>query len=213
VRRLGRLIFASWLGVSLLLFVPACALWVRAIWVADQVTHWHGPTRTWLWMKDRDGVEVTNFSDGLLVHALDANFVLVGPKPILPTGDWRYRKIPAADVRRVVGPQAWHSKYCPSLLRIRDGDRGDEGGWDLLVPHYSLAGITAILPSVALVRWARRRVRGRRGRCVSCGYDLRASPSGARSAGRPLRLPVPPLHSPAATTGEQVRTGRADVPT
>jgi hypothetical protein len=49
----------------------------------------------------------------------------------------------------------------------------------LLVPHWQIGVVTAILPGLrSLVWWrARRRQRGRAwGLCAACGYDLRATP-------------------------------------
>jgi hypothetical protein len=53
-------------------------------------------------------------------------------------------------------------------------------GWTLVVPHYAVVGVTAIVPMAwLLIRLRPGRRRARRlaaGLCVRCGYDLRASP-------------------------------------
>jgi hypothetical protein len=45
----------------------------------------------------------------------------------------------------------------------------------LLVPHWCIFVLTAILPAIALREWIRHR-RIKPGSCVVCGYDLRATP-------------------------------------
>jgi hypothetical protein len=48
------------------------------------------------------------------------------------------------------------------------------------LPLWPIAVLTAIAPFVWCKRVLRRRYRRRRGRCVACGYDLRAQPEGRR---------------------------------
>ena len=51
------------------------------------------------------------------------------------------------------------------------------GSWYLAVgaPHALLVGLFAVAPLLWVKRSWRRRRRGRRGLCLACGYDLRAS--------------------------------------
>ncbi len=46
----------------------------------------------------------------------------------------------------------------------------------LTVPYWFLIVVTLLLPAIALHRWHRRRRRIGENRCLTCGYDLRASP-------------------------------------
>jgi hypothetical protein len=55
------------------------------------------------------------------------------------------------------------------------GAQGNDS-FALLAPFWALAILTAILPSVSIVRRFRRRHRLRDGLCTVCGYDLRATP-------------------------------------
>lgn len=50
----------------------------------------------------------------------------------------------------------------------------------LSVPHWFLLLLTLPVPTYRLAAWGRRRRRARRGLCVSCGYDLRASGGAGR---------------------------------
>jgi hypothetical protein len=56
--------------------------------------------------------------------------------------------------------------------------RGDGAGpmYELFVPHWLSALMTSILPAVWLMRWQKRRAGNVRGNCLTCGYDLRATP-------------------------------------
>jgi hypothetical protein len=63
------------------------------------------------------------------------------------------------------------------------------------IPHASLVIVLLLRPIVLLIRGLKRRASNRQlrlGLCPSCGYDLRATPGSARSAGRRLRNRLPP---------------------
>ena len=48
--------------------------------------------------------------------------------------------------------------------------------WDVWwVPCWPAAVVAAVVPSVGMLRWGKRRLRARRGLCRDCGYDLRES--------------------------------------
>jgi hypothetical protein len=101
----------------------------------------------------------------------------------------------ATEAGEVIGfLQREGAEYC-------DGDPGDvlfdrwgfryyritSGGMrrlNLVLPYWAIASVAAVLP----LAWGGRRVRdrGRRrtGRCVACGYDLRATPDRCPECGR-----------------------------
>jgi hypothetical protein len=54
-------------------------------------------------------------------------------------------------------------------------------------PTWALAAAFAIPPAARSVGWARRRRRRRAGRCVECGYDLRATPGRCPECGAEAR--------------------------
>jgi hypothetical protein len=63
------------------------------------------------------------------------------------------------------------------------GHRVDEGpgtqgvnSWAIMVPHWFPSPLFAVLPTVRVAGLIRRRRRNRAGRCVTCGYDCRATP-------------------------------------
>jgi len=66
-------------------------------------------------------------------------------------------------------------------------NRAESGVDVLILPYWFLCVLTALLP----LQWLRRRRlrrRGARGLCARCGYDLRATPGGARNAERRPRF-------------------------
>jgi hypothetical protein len=56
-----------------------------------------------------------------------------------------------------------------------------------VVPLWAVTAVAAILPASRIAARVRRSRRARGGLCPACGYDLHASPAGARSAGRSWR--------------------------
>ncbi len=58
-------------------------------------------------------------------------------------------------------------------------------------PHWAgLIPFVALTP-FAIRRWCRIRMRRRRGLCLQCGYDLRASPQRCPECGSPVAMPRP----------------------
>jgi hypothetical protein len=61
------------------------------------------------------------------------------------------------------------------FLDRRPGRRG-EPRWSLVFPIWLMVAVTAVLPAWVMPGRIRRRRRRARGACLSCGYDLRATP-------------------------------------
>ncbi|HEX8914901.1 MAG TPA: hypothetical protein VF796_21290, partial [Humisphaera sp.] len=76
--------------------------------------------------------------------------------------------------------KAWASGGPAPAFRTVARVRVSEDGWGLTVSHWLAVGLAAglvALPLVPRVAKARRRARRRRrGQCLPCGYDLRATP-------------------------------------
>lgn len=149
-RRLLNLLAA----VSLVLFVAAGMLWVRSYWVFDRLSNCSSPR-----------ILVANSLRGRLVFGVyrlsDASERLPPggwhPLPLkpglsIPTLDWRYLGFAVVNERTAADQQV-----------------------AVAVPHWFALGLSGILPFRWFTVWRRRRLRERRGLCLTCGYDLRAS--------------------------------------
>ena len=58
----------------------------------------------------------------------------------------------------------------------------------LAIPFWATAWATAILPAITLQRFLRRRHRLRKGLCLRCGYDIRATPDRCPECGAEKNL-------------------------
>jgi len=122
-----------------------------------------------------------------------------------------------SDFRKLVNRPRWHFASTPAIERghggsgvwwtlgFRDEESHPTGPWSATVrsrtiPLWSIALLTAIAPLVWTWRIVRRRLRRRRGRCVECGYDLRAHPAGRRcpECGRLPESAIPDYQRPRA---------------
>lgn len=181
-------------GVSLLLCVGVCVLWVRSRGGYDQM----------LWADDRwlpDGSAASNQVELRADTRLWVTIVRgrVGP----PNGQlaWGYY-INADQSGGHPRLTFHHEKHDPFTLLFANAQDSTPPGWGPLrwerairtarrdgddsstirigVSHWLAAVVLAILPARAawgvIGRWHRRRALARPGRCPSCGYDLRATP-------------------------------------
>ena len=176
MRRLARRLFTLCSGVSLVLFVAVCALWARSYWSNDLVncepTPEAMPQRTFHLRSGKGGAAFWIFTRG---------------QPFL------------------LGPHAvtWESQAA-YWYPIQSDDAATMSFWNRLgfefinsrtflavvVPYWLPATLLFVLPARSLALHLRRRRRRARGRCPSCGYDLRATPGrcpecGAAPAARP----------------------------
>jgi hypothetical protein len=166
VKRLGLIVFHLVATLSLLLCLAAVGAWV---WGGT------GTLQVGLTTPLSDYVLVVSRGELLVVtnHLLD---------PLHPYEDdrlgWGWRTAPdenlCSEAQRIC-PNA-HAPVAGFFL----GDREDSQGLTLvLLPMALVVALFACLPLVVGVRLVRRRRRAKRlaaGRCIACGYDLRATP-------------------------------------
>jgi hypothetical protein len=166
---LRRWLFNLAATVSALLLLVTAALWARGryTWVDERVfvARPNGAERYNIW-----GLRNTPFGvTGFLTLAVPFD-------PAMP----RYEA-----VRTFAADRASFNQFFAPY-----GARGAAGVWWVTipdrrhyqwhglfhVPHWTLALLTSIVPTTWLVRRWRRRQRLTAGRCLTCGYDLRATP-------------------------------------
>jgi hypothetical protein len=194
-----RKLFNCAAGVSLAVFAATVVLWIRGNWQCDQV-NWFSQDHT-LCLASANSVIVVMFGP---------NYKGPDAMPAFEDG-WQYRHYPAQNAGqeqvRVQIPLAKYHRlgwlgfaYDPN--RLQTGSGTPRVVWysahRLYFPHWSLAAIAGILPSMWFWRWRRERVRRKRGRCLNCGYDLRASPERCPECG------ASPPHNPSLEPSAEV---------
>ena len=187
-------------AVSALLSVAVLVLWVRSYFVGDNVG-WSRPAP--------DGMSVARM---FAVRSAGGRLLLENFRADLPT----FNEAELADLRKYAGPGrpadgfAWHTGNIPFPAGVlgfhyEATDRGMlyhlAGGrqhgrlrmFNASAPHWAVAALLAAGPLWRFTATRRRREldrRRRRGLCLVCGYDVRASPGecpecGTTSAPRP----------------------------
>jgi hypothetical protein len=168
-----RRLFTLFSGLSLLLFVAVCVLWVRSYWGGRGIARSEVvAARKW------GHTEAFGFAGGQFVH-FKSDFHSEGM-----TSDM---------------PRHWYvvDSGSPGLLRVTFSPRATQAlgfAWEsgrfqsppappadsyrtLTVPCWFLALVFAMAPAARLRRlWRDRRLRRSPGLCPGCGYDLRATP-------------------------------------
>ena len=199
--RLGRAIFAISSATSLLLSVGVVVLWVRSYTGSDYVQRRRlvGAEARWVRHQSqsiewtRGQVRFVRGRDSFYVRGLSMN--ILTPNRSWPR--WRVGRLGEGHFRRD-SPPAHTSPQEHSLIE-RIGFLAWHDGWMLSFADYSqdVRAVPAwafvigfgLLPAIWMWREARGRC-GRRaasGRCIACGYDLRATPQRCPECGRRAR--------------------------
>jgi hypothetical protein len=202
VRRLGRILFNTLMGLSLLLCLASVALCVRSYWVGDQL-YWSRWTSA--------GMPA---SPGTLRMHETAVFLVSGRGGLAvefriqevqwQSGERAHNQVPGTEFLRSANdkPEYPDAKPVDTVWR-----RLGFGHWSatyglgytatsrrLWAPAWFVAAMFTLWPAAWMLSRARARRRARRGLCPACGYDLRATPErcpecgtmavGAGNAGR-----------------------------
>lgn len=180
VRRSLRILRKTLTGASLLLFLAMTFLWARSYKRGDEVVagywkyHLHPGYKNYYDAWELDAIN----QDGRWVLLYRIHGCVAGPG--------RYEPWPGARGRRFdvlpLDPdrQALETYYLDpaqkaehfAFIRYTWQPR-----WrGISVPHALSTPLLGALPLAAAIKWRRRRKRYANGCCVTCGYDLRATP-------------------------------------
>ncbi|MEX2215485.1 MAG: hypothetical protein WD768_15230 [Phycisphaeraceae bacterium] len=164
-----RILFHTAAGVSFVLLVSLCVIWVRSYWRLDNVIIHPTPTRSW---------DISVFA-GRIAFTSQAGF----PHPE-ETGTVTYFAGRLIDSGSHPNPNAdahWaalgfeYERFDDKLAAVRP-----EPYWFIAIPLWFVAYILALLPCIWLWKSRRRRQffqRAGEGRCPRCAYDLRPTQS------------------------------------
>ncbi|HEX3358736.1 MAG TPA: hypothetical protein VHS31_17300 [Tepidisphaeraceae bacterium] len=155
--------------LSLLLCLATVALWVRSYWRLDDFEH----TGTISSRTDRNGaLSCFGELDFVAVH-IQSDYHLIFPQR------WQLSTERSSVDKRL-------SDFAKQFPGARIHWLADFGYMDysrpsyfargIWFPHWFLAFLFAILPTLRLLTILRTRHRHRAGLCPTCGYDLRATP-------------------------------------
>ncbi len=198
----GRLWYLAWkacdlflVAMSSILFLCVVVMWVRSRFVADQ------------WAVIEQGPDESGIYEQARVRAMQsmAGEISLGwttlPLPVMSGQTNPPPMKPAAFLHstgHVEGTLATGIAYPHSIwnrLGFASGKHDSFGDYSfIIVPYWSLAVLTAILPGTAIIRGTRGRRIARRirdGLCRNCGYDLRASESRCPECGTPINQAAP----------------------
>jgi hypothetical protein len=197
------------LTLSILLFVAVSALWVRSYYGRDQIGIWSRRPEGGRVVERRYGVfsagGVMAVAGGTLSRSSDAYLQDEGTSPGAPvdgagwTDDAPTWPHGLMDDFSILGFH-WDS----------DGTQDVDGRYVVertyvRIPFWPFALASLVLPARRLIgalrRWLRSRRLSRRGLCVRCGYDLRATPDRCPECGaaRPPHNPPMQWTEPAGT--------------
>jgi hypothetical protein len=191
---MGRKLFTLAAGVSVVLCVAMCVLWVRSRTRTDLLVHVHG---------DRSFSEWSLASNGLTFCRVDRELLGVEEEhgwywlPGQPTSSGpRWVPDPRSEQGwRLIGFSWSRGTEVQLLPVVTEGCEWYMKNEDKItattVPYGPVTAATAILPALLTVGLIRRRSHAHPGSCATCGYDLRAA---RRERGLPP--PLGAVHSP-----------------
>ena len=174
-------------AVSLVLCVATAALWIRGHFVADHF---------WLIHRSGHGQLVRSARGFINFEArLSRDDIRPQERPLVRFSYERSTWLDNADLTTSYPNQQYSWKLGPfSFVKVVYPRRG--WMWRLHVPMWLLVALTLPWPAYWYLAMLTHRRRRRAGRCLQCGYDLRATPNRCPECGA-----VPPHNPPMQRTG------------
>jgi hypothetical protein len=157
--------------VSLVLCVATAALWVRSYIVSDTLKWQSRPdassaVNSWSVTSDRGGVVARRMRENLAESRVGFSWTRREP--------WGYLRYFHGPLRFILRGQLFGFAYFKNARA--DSFLYTSSSSAVFVPYWPLFVLTGLGPLLWLRARVRLRARRRRRQCLSCGYDLRASP-------------------------------------
>ena len=174
MKRFRRWLFNGLAAVSLIVFLATVALWVHSIWAIDAVYFCGRPNPGWLHVTQlwaSRGRLRLDSAEAISLHPMPGRFELgyhIASNPPFNV-DW-------VQPHDLFGFGQWNSVHNVPFYAEH------KSSW--VAPLWFLCGVTAIPPAIWVMMRLRQRRRRNLGLCLTCGYDLRATPTAARNAER-----------------------------
>ena len=210
MRRLARRLFTPCCALSLLLSLAVCVLWVRSGWYVHGFVYRSPVVPT----SSETSSMAVHFVAGRCIVDHETESRSQTPPPRVRLG-FSVRSDAIDDTGTGVQDAAWHIEMHEYVgeggvkaevlgFRLagsvyRWGDRASDETV-VSLPLCPIAVATALPPALWLLTARTRRARARAGRCATCDYDLRASPSRCPECGTPIDPMSPASNTPTLTT-------------
>jgi len=180
MRRLLRILLSAATALSVLIGVAAAVLWPRSYSHEDEIQY----DRVSVW--EARGEKIVSETQAYLSPRAGAVSVYVAREPAHSiwdgpnSGSLRLALVHGSDCSGAVALERFGIMYAPPASRlgfVYDSTPYLLGEWRAYrIPYWALVAAACVLPALQLVAAVRRRRRRRSGRCLVCGYDLRATP-------------------------------------
>jgi hypothetical protein len=183
---------------SLILCAASATVWVRSYWLHDYVDYY-------CWRQSGDSIEHRSYGFGSFAgrFALSSGRSLVKPEERTTTAParWEWWTQPYFIIDQPMTWGDWWFEFNRWSRNPGENPRYiEETLLTVIVPYWTLVTSTAIPPGWWLATRLKRWRRGAAGRCLRCGYDLRATPTRCPECGtvvqRPPASPDHPAHAP-----------------
>jgi hypothetical protein len=188
LHKLARVILNVLTARSLVLCAAVAVLWARSYYYIETLRYQSPPTGQVHWHVTCNSVCGRLYCQRHVTEYGTATTVRQSPRTPAGFSYARSDRLPPGSsdfYSRAIEQALWvgtHTKlgglgffFAASAHRSADGGPHDFRTITLVVPLWSVALASALLPAARTSGWARCRRRVRRGLCPACGYDLRAT--------------------------------------